>query len=193
MKLAAAFALVFVNGFLAAQPVDANFLVQKNVKGAGIDCEDPGFHVSFHLPLKWKVETQREWMDAGETATTITLRDGESKLDVGLYYRFFSEPQPMTQSAMDQALRVEVDKKISLRTRQGLSNYRIREEDCQSRQVRGRQALSCTAEFGGGKTESLTWIRTARCLVQFWVQGRPEQMANARARLEEVVKSLETP
>ena len=96
MKLRVAFALVFVNGFLAAQPVATNFLVQKTVKGAGIDCEDPGFHVGFHLPPKWKVETQSQWTDAGEAATTINLRDGESKLDVGLYYRFFSEPQPMT-------------------------------------------------------------------------------------------------
>ena len=106
-------------------------LIQKKVKGIGTDCEDPEFRVAFRVPLKWSVQHQSRWTDAAGPATTLNLRHPEGKAPVGLYYRL-EDLSPASAEAIAQALQVEVDKKVDLRTRQGLQNYRVRTGNCRT-------------------------------------------------------------
>ena len=199
MKLQA-FLLVCLPSLLTAQyePMQQRItLVQKKVKDAGTDCQDREFHVSFRLPLKWSVQLQNRWTDAGgEKATTLSLRDPKSNVPVGLYYRLFEDPRPLPAEALAQALQEEVDKKVALRANQGLINYRISTENCERRQAGTRQALSCIAQYnnaGGVMLEYLTWIRSESCLAQFWVMAPTDKMGDVRGRLENLIQSLQIP
>ncbi len=166
------------------------------VKCKGADCQDGEFHIAFPLPPKWKVENQNRWTDAGEPANTVNLYDPKSIKTAGLYYRLFVNPVPSSAEELSEQLQVEVAKKVSLRERQGLTGYRIKPENCEHRQVGKMQALSCIAEFVSGRkieAEYLTWIRTERCLAQFWAYAAPDKIPALRSRMEDLIQSLQLP
>jgi hypothetical protein len=171
-------------------------LSKTKAKSGGTDCEDKKFQVLFHLPPKWTFEGGWRLDDAGQPASTLRLRDSESKGPVGLYYRLFVNPQPMTSQAIAQALTDEVDRKVDLRGRQGLNAYTIDPQRCEHRQAGGHEAFSCVAQYRstqGDMQEYLTWVRSERCIAQFWVMAPPNKMADVRTRMESLIQSLRIP
>jgi len=180
-------------------------LIQKKIKGGGADCEDREFHVIFQLPPKWSIQTQGRGADAGvgeplqrgARFTSVNLRNPEWKTPVRIYYRLNTQPTPPEEIV--QSLQDMVQKKIDQRTREGFSNYHIRAENCERRQVGTRPGLSCIAEYSYARktmAEYLTWIRSETCLAQIFIlQVPPDKMGDIKSNiaLERLIQSLRIP
>jgi len=171
-------------------------LARKKVKGGPTEYADNEFRVKFALPAKWSLASQSRFEDTttGEAATTLSFHDPGLDTPVSLYYRLLRGQA--ADEPIDQLLQVEIEKKVGLRARQGLQHYQIKAESCEKREVHGQRALRCVGEYTeGGRpmSEYLVWVRSRRCLAQFFVHTRSGKMVSLRASLEDAIQSLDIP
>lgn len=149
-------AVVMAGSSASAQPQQTPIRVEDFIHAGenGVTLvKDPIAAVSFRLPQGWILRSGYRW---GTYETTLTLRETSSNLTASLYYQY--PLQTSRSSDADTALQGFVKMKArQRRDRDGLTDYRIREETIQRRTVAGRPALSYFAEFTSrGKGEPMS-------------------------------------
>jgi len=183
---------IFAASICTAQTgIDVSSFVKETTK-AGTLIQDPDAPVSFQLRPGWTLNDGSRW---GDHETTLLFEEIASGITVSLYYQ--SPLQTPYLEGPDAALRQGMEDKVLQRQRAGLSDYHIRAESVELRQVGDQPALSIIAEASAGQTRYEYMLRVLGKTVKahFFVMGIPanEDINAFCKRFEPIAASLSIP
>lgn len=124
-------------------------------------CVDDTYKVAFKLPQGWSVKSSWRW---GDRQNTIQFND---PLDIpgenpSLYYQEHLQSVKLTPEELAKKQHDAAEAKVRSR-QQTFPDYHLRPDSCHARQVNGRAAWSCIAEFtlgGAPSAEYITWLQS---------------------------------
>ncbi len=145
--------------------------------------QDPKFSLSFAAPRGWIVVP-----DSDDHETTLFLLDPEAKGGVTIS----AEEQTTGRPEIAKELHASLDEHVRRRSKVH-TEYKIRQDSVQSRQIGGTQALSCVAEFLDDKTsmvEYLTWVRSENTDSLFSATVEASGFDEFRKRIDPILENL---
>ncbi|MFZ1145578.1 MAG: erythromycin esterase family protein [Bryobacteraceae bacterium] len=187
-------ALLFVEKTTAARK-NLDLGVKFDVRAAGDSKEyrDSEYGVAFTLPPGWSVSQAQRW---GNRETTVFLNATQSEATAALYFRVAAAPEKISPDEIRQKLRSETEAKVAQRATEGLAGYRIRPDSYQYREINGRQALACVADYtleGRAMAEYLVYARSGQVLALFFARMPAGELDRFRERFDTVANSLTLP
>jgi hypothetical protein len=154
---------------LARKTDSAGFI--RSETSAGTLIQDPDAPVSFELPPGWTLSSVTRW---GNHETTLSFEETSSGITGALYYQYpLQPPFPKDDAA---SLRGGMLAKVRQLQREGLTDYHIRADSVQTREVGGQPVLSFVAEFtaqGQSRVEYMVRVLGKTTKAHFFVQGIP--------------------
>jgi erythromycin esterase-like protein len=149
--------------------------------------KDDQYALTMKLTPEVQVQNVTRW---GDQETTVFLRTGSGT--ASLYFKVLREPRPPSADLLKAAL----DSKVKQRLDEGTDGYHVRPYSCASREIAGRPALSCLADFklgGADQTEYLTFVMSEKTTALFFARCPPGQMDALRAQVDKVIETVRIP
>jgi erythromycin esterase-like protein len=149
--------------------------------------KDDQYALNMRLTPEVQVENVTRW---GDQETTVFLRSSTGY--AALYFKVFHDPRTPTR----EALEASVEAKVKQRLGEDMEGYHVRPGSCTPREIAGRIALSCLADFrsdGSDMTEYLTYVLSDKTNALFFARCPPGQMDTLRAQLDKVIETVRIP
>ncbi len=152
---------------------------------APVTYQDARFGLSFTASPGWIVQPEQS---SEKDETTLFLLDPEPKGSVVLR----AQAKKTEKTDIVRQLRAAVDEHVEKRSK-FLTDYKIRPETMQMRQIGGNQALSCVAEFVDDKkqmVEYLTFVRSENTTSLFTATVEASGLDEFRKRVDPILETL---
>jgi hypothetical protein len=179
-----------------------NLIAHKVPNDGGTVFRDPEFGVSFQLPHGWTLDRSRRWLSYGwdgeaAPATTASMYLKGSNIPYRLFYRLFTNVPPQTPAEVDQILMANVARKVKeRRTSDWLTNYRVRPDSYEVREIGGQRALAYVGDYTQYKkdmVEYLVSVQDSKSVAQFFVRAPADQLDEIRKDAEPIIESIRIP
>jgi hypothetical protein len=186
-------AILFVEKTTAARKnQDLAFVAQPADASGTREFRDPDSGISFRLPHEWGIDRTLRW---GDHETTAWFNAPNSKAVSALYFKILSSPRQSLEDAR-RWLPAAMDAKVVQRVTAGLEDYRIRPKSCQPRNIGGRLALSCVADYAEkarSMSEYLILTGSTNAEALFFAQMPAAELDAFRAQFDPIVETLRLP
>ncbi|HEV2962060.1 MAG TPA: tetratricopeptide repeat protein [Candidatus Angelobacter sp.] len=152
---------------------------------APVTYQDAKVGLSVTASPGWIVQPEQS---SGKDETNLFLLDPEPKGSVVLW----AQAKKTEKSEIARQLRSAVDEHVEKRSK-FLTDYKIRPETIQMRQIGGNQALSCVAEFTDDKKEMveyLTFVRSENTTSSFSAMVESSGLDEFRKRVDPILETL---
>lgn len=146
--------------------------------------QDAKVGLSFIAPPGWITQTQEL---PAKDETSLIMLDPESKISVVVR----AKETKTASGAIVPELRATAEQRVERRS-DVLTDYHIRPETIEMRQIGGQQALTCVAEYLHGEqkmAEYLNWIRSENTNALFTAFGPATDLDEFRKRLDPIVET----
>ena len=180
--------------FSLCAPAWAQSIPLGEIVGDDRSIRDPLYGLSARYPTGWMVRGITRWGDR-ETMIFLGTPSLSSTAFPTLYYRFFSNPMPMSGAA-ESYLHELARKKEEERIAGGLADYANVVDSFEFKTIGGHPAMSYSARFtGGGTTQVEYFVRvlSANGVALFFLRAPLQEFEGLRPDFDAMVETVRLP